>query len=196
MPRTSNPNDEIEAFEAKVDASLDLWARTQDALRLADLALRKTVSLDAFLRVAVAWEGFRSDWHLAAINRNTAAYRADLERRFGEHVRSTRFANIEPFVQVVIPRQLDLARVRDLLDPLGRNISFGDHWADTARHQLVPRFALKVTSLPPADFRLVSACEKLRNAIVHRSAASVAEMNDALLVLDPPPTPTSCDQAG
>jgi hypothetical protein len=90
-------------------------------------------------------------------------------------------------VQVVIPRQLDLARVRDLLDPMGRNISFGDHWADAARDQLIPRFALKVTSLPPADFRLVSACEKLRNAIVHRSAASVAEMNDALLVLDPAP---------
>jgi hypothetical protein len=74
VPRTSNPNDEVKAFEAKVDASLDLWVRTQDALQNADLALRKDVSLDAFLRVAVAWEGFRSDWHLAAINRNSAAY--------------------------------------------------------------------------------------------------------------------------
>jgi len=86
---------------------------------------------------------------------------------------------------VVFPRRLDLGRVRDLLDPMGRNISFGDHWADTARDHLVPRFASKVNSLPPADFRLISACEKLRNAIVHQSAASIAEMNDALLGLVP-----------
>jgi hypothetical protein len=42
----------------------------------------------------------------------------------------------------------------------------------------------KVRSLSPADLRLVAACEKMRNSIVHRSPSSVDEMDTALVVLD------------
>lgn len=82
MARKRNPNGEVDSFVAAVVASLDLWERTQRALKSSDLSLRKVASLDAFLRIAVEWEEFRSRWHIAAINRDGTAYRRDVEKRF------------------------------------------------------------------------------------------------------------------
>jgi len=185
MARKRDPDDEVNSFVAAVAASLDLWERTQEALESSDLALRKVASLDAFVRVAVGWEGFRSRWHIAAINRDGIAYRADVERRFRESTRGGNFAQLEPFVHVVLPAQLSVATVQRLLDPLGRNISFGERWPDRATAELADMYAAKVRLLSSADLRLVTACEKIRNAIVHRSTSSVNEMNTALVVLDP-----------
>jgi hypothetical protein len=184
MARKSDPDDEIDHFEAAVDDSLDLWRRTQNALITSDLELRKVASLDAFVRVAVEWEGFRSRWHIAAINRDSSTYRTSIEKRFRESIKNGKFKELDPFVHVVLPPQPSIATVQQLLDPLGRNISFGDRWADRARTELGGQYATKVLSLSPADLRLVAASEKIRNAIVHRSASSVNEMNTALIVLD------------
>lgn len=126
MARTRDPDDEVDQFARAVGASLDLWRRTQIALKSSDLDLRKVASLDAFLRVAVEWEGFRSRWHVAAINRDSSAYRADLEKRFRASIKDGRFGALEPYVNVVLPGQLSVAVVQRFLDPLGRNISFGD----------------------------------------------------------------------
>jgi hypothetical protein len=184
MARTRDPNDEIDHFLAAVDASADLWKQTQTALTTSDIKLRKVVSLDAFVRVAVEWEGFRSRWHIAAINRDSSTYRADVEKRFRESIKGGKFKELEPFVHVTLSRQLSVETVQQLLDPLGRNISFGDRWTDRAKAELAGQYAAKILSLSPADLRLVAAGEKMRNAIVHRSTSSVNEMNTALVVLD------------
>jgi hypothetical protein len=184
MARKRDPDDEVDHFVAAVGASLDVWERTQSALGASDLELRKVASLDAFVRIAVEWEGFRSRWHIAAINRDSSAYRADVETRFRASVRSGRFSELESFVHLALPAQLSLATVQRLLDPSGRNIAFGDRWTDRARAELPVQYATKVLSLSPADLLLVSGCEKMRNAIVHRSPGSVNEMNTALVVLD------------
>lgn len=105
MARTRDPDDEVDRFAGEVGASLDLWRRTQIALGSSDLALRKVASLDAFLRVAVEREGFRSRWHIAAINRNSSAYRADLERRFRSSIKDGRFGALEAYVNVALPAQ-------------------------------------------------------------------------------------------
>jgi hypothetical protein len=184
MARTRDPDDEIDRFVDAVDASLDLWARTQNALVTSDLKLRKVASLDAFVRVAVEWEKFRSRWHIAAINRDSSTYRVGIEKRFRESTKSGRFKELEPFVHVQLPPQLSIATIQQLLDPLGRNISFGEKWTDRAREELATQYATKILSLSPADLLLVTASEKIRNAIVHRSTSSVSEMNTGLLVLD------------
>jgi hypothetical protein len=184
MARKRDPDDEVDRFTAAVGASLVVWERTQGALEASDLELRKVVSLDAFVRIAVSWEGFRSRWHIAAINRDSSAYRADVETRFRASIKGSRFGDLEPFVHLALPAQLSVATVQRLLDPLGRNISFGDKWTDRARAELSAQYASKVLTLAPADLLLVSACEKIRNAIVHRSSGSVDEMNTALVVLD------------
>ncbi len=128
MARKRDPDDEVDHFVAAVGASLDVWERTQGALTASDLELRKVASLDAFVRVAVEWEGFRSRWHIAVINRDSSAYRADVETRFRASIKGGRFGELEPFVHLALPAQLSVATVQRLLDPVGRNISFGDKW--------------------------------------------------------------------
>jgi hypothetical protein len=103
MARTRDPNDEIVDFDNAAARSIDLWARTQAALTGADLDVRKTVSLDAFIRVAVAWEGFRSRWHVAAINRDSSVFRTDIEQRFRASTRDGRFAELESHLHVSSP---------------------------------------------------------------------------------------------
>ena len=186
MPRTRNPNDVLDGFTATAADSVDLWLRTQTSLAAAHSDLKKAASLDAFVRVAVAWEVFRSDWHIAAINRDSSTYRASLAARFRQSLAGGKFAQLEPYVQLSWPAHLSVATVRKLLDPLERNISFGENWVDRARSDLAGALAAKVTALPPADLLLVSAAEKLRNAIAHRSTSSVDELNSALVVLHPP----------
>jgi hypothetical protein len=158
MARKRDPNDEVDRFVTAADASLDVWERTQRALEASDLELRKVVSLDAFVRIAVDWEGFRSRWHIAAINRDSSAYRADVERRFRASIKSGRFGELDPFIHLALPAQLSVATIHELLDPLGRNISFGDKWTDRATAELPTQYAAKVVALSPADLLLVSAC--------------------------------------
>ncbi len=184
MARTRDPNDELDLFTQEAADSMDLWRRSQLALVASELDLRKVASLHAYLRLAVSWEGFRSRWHIAAINRDSSAYRAEVESRLRQSLRGGKFAAIEPSVHVAFPRQLSIPAVQRLLDPLGRNISFGDSWTDRAQAELAATYAAKVAALSPADLRLVAACERIRNAVVHRSTSSVDEMNTALLVLD------------
>lgn len=112
-------------------------------------------------------------------------YRTTVARRLRESIRGGRFAQLEPYIHLSLPTQLSVGTVETLLDPLGRNISFGDNWADRAREELAPPYGPKVTSLPPTDLLVVSACEKLRNAIAHMSSHAVDELNSALIVLGP-----------
>lgn len=108
-----------------------------------------------------------------------------MTKRLSESIKSGRFAQLEPYVQVALPAQLSVRVVEQLLDPLGRNISFGEHWTDRAREELAAPYGLRVMSLSPADLLVVSACEKLRNAIAHMSSHAVNELNSTLVVLDP-----------
>lgn len=120
VARKRYPDDELNHFVAAVSASLDVWERPQWALTASDLELRKVASLDAFVRIAVEWEGFRSRWHIAVINRDSSTYRADVETRFRASIKGGRFGELEPFVHLALPAQLSVARVQRLLDPLGR----------------------------------------------------------------------------
>jgi hypothetical protein len=38
-------------------------------------------SVDALLNVAIGWESFLSEWHMAATNRKSTAFVADLQNR-------------------------------------------------------------------------------------------------------------------
>jgi len=185
VPRKQDPNDVIDQFQAAASTSLELWTRMQEALPKSSLDLRKVASRDAFVRVAVEWERFRSHWHIAAINRDSSLYRNSVTKRLRDSVKGGRFSQLEPYLHLALPPQLSVSTVQTLLDPLGRNISFGDSWTDRARDDLAAPYGAKVTSLPLFDLRLVAACEKLRNAIAHMSTHSIAELNSALLVLDP-----------
>lgn len=66
MARKADPNDVVDDFQRFLGA-----ARLNFASIVGELAgkskLQKEASIDAFLRAAVGFETFRSDWHIAAI---------------------------------------------------------------------------------------------------------------------------------
>jgi hypothetical protein len=52
-----------------------------------DTPRRKTVAEDIFLRFAVGWENFISDWFIGAINHDASRFKRTLERKMGEWLR-------------------------------------------------------------------------------------------------------------
>jgi hypothetical protein len=183
--RKRDPNDVIDAFQSDAAASLDGWSEMLDALEDRDIDLRRRLSVDAFLRLAVSWESFRSEWYIAAINRDASQFRVDLQQRFRDSVRGGKLASLAPFVRIELPRHPALRTIESILDPDRRNISFGERWVERAKRELASTYAGRVEELALADLKLVTATEKIRNCLVHESPFATQEMNTALVALDP-----------
>ncbi len=77
--RKQNPNDVVEDFQVLIAASLSTW--TQMCAQISGNELRKNASVDALLNAAIGWESFLSDWHIAAINRDSGPFVVDLQAR-------------------------------------------------------------------------------------------------------------------
>jgi hypothetical protein len=179
-----DPNDVIEDF-AEVIASLQA---TYDALLGAARtdALKKQVSVDVFLRAAVSFESFRSEWHIAAINQDASRFRECVQTSIRGTVSGAReYRGAAPRIVLDIPRYPSVAVIREIVDPLGRNVAFGDvaGWKARARRELVDKYANRVLALTDRRASLINSTVAIRNCIAHRSASSLREMNDALVRL-------------
>lgn len=176
--RKKDPNDVVDDFGELAKDSLITWQ--QMCNQLGDAGLKKNASVDAFLNVVIGWESFLSDWHIAAINRDSSAFTAEAEqwikRRMAER------PALAPLLSLAIPKHPDLALVRDLLDPTGRNIALWPKakWIERATKELVNPYRAKVTAVSDRDHRLIDAAVQVRNCVAHRSRAATVAMNDAL----------------
>jgi hypothetical protein len=134
--RKQNPNDVVDAFLTTLNKSLATWGGVRHAVGESG-PLAKQASIDAFLRAAVAFETFRSDWHVAAINRHSSAFKTDLANRVGQSV-SGRWPGLVGRVRIDLPAHPSLSIVKHMLDPRGRNISLSDAatWKDRASREL------------------------------------------------------------
>jgi hypothetical protein len=92
---------------------------------------------------------------------------------------------LAPLLSLSIPKHPDLALVRELLDPTGRNIALWPKakWIERASKQLVNPYRVKVTAVPDRDHKLIDAAVQIRNCVAHRSRAAAVAMNDALVKL-------------
>jgi hypothetical protein len=79
----------------------------------------------------------------------------------------------------------DLALVRELLDPTGRNIALWpkEKWLDRAKKELADPYLAKVLAVTNGDHKLIDAAVQVRNGIAHRSRAATVAMNDAIVRL-------------
>jgi hypothetical protein len=180
VSRKRDPNDVIDAFQGELSSSLALWTTIRASLGTTG-EIAKRVSVDAFSRAAVAFEGFRSDWHIAAINRDSTALRAFLLSSVQAQVQG-RFPALVNRVQVDLPLHPTLQDVTDLLDPLGRNVSLPDmaSWKARANEHLMNPWKAKLLGLPGADEKLVDAVIAVRNLLAHESVSATDRMNTAL----------------
>jgi hypothetical protein len=175
VPRKRQPNDLIDAFKQDLLNSISDWTQICGQLGFSG-ALAKRVSVDTFVRAAVAFEGFRSDWHIAAIARDSSALAAHLTTRARNAVGQNPV--LATLISVDLPKHPTLTQVADLLDPQHKNISLSSAqaWRKRASEHLVDPYRTKVDTIPAADTKLMDAVIALRDFIAHESdnASSVA----------------------
>jgi hypothetical protein len=182
-----DPNKVIDEFQAALKASATTWGEIGHRLGWeADLA--KALSVDAFLRAAVAWESFRSDWHVAAINKDASAFRKELLGRFQASVED-KWGGLNRWVSVELPKHPSLDIVSELIDGRGYNVTFGscDKWVERCSREVVSQWRDKALSLSSADHRFIDSVSALRDCIAHRSRASIERLDVALKKLSVAP---------
>jgi hypothetical protein len=175
--------------------SLADWQVVIEALHAHPLSAQRSVSRDAFLRLAVGWEVFRSDWHIAATAKDTSVFAATAFKEIIPHAKSRpALKGIIPYIRVDIPKHLPLANVKDALDPDGANISLSSkklnaqgagQWQTQARAHLSSHYASVITTMPVADLKILSLVEHLRDGIVHSSQRSSDTLKSAIAAIDP-----------
>lgn len=177
--RKRDPNDVIDDYKALLDSSLTTWRAT--CQQVSTDALRKAASADAFLNAAIGWETFRSDWHIAAINRDSSAFVLDLAERVEQSV-AARWPGLRNRVSLSVPVHPSLNLVRDLLDPEGGNISFGerDRWTARVERELADPYRSVILAMSDRDHRLIRAVVAIRDCLTHRSVKASDAMNVAL----------------
>lgn len=122
--RKRHPNDVIDSFRVASRTSLLEWTAVSQSVEHHPVALRGGVSKDAFLRLAVRWEVFRSDWHIAAAARDATRLRMTIAAEVDKALAGRPgLAECRPYVQVGLPVHPTLRQTRRLLDPSGRNVS-------------------------------------------------------------------------
>jgi len=186
VPGKSDPSRVVDAFVTYLDDALADYL----FLRSIPQEFWRVIAVDALLRAAVGFEAFRSDWHIAAIQRDASRYKP-LEEVWARY-RVAAAANPNPIQRAKavafvdsLARNPDMDLVRALADPHGRNLDLSsfDSWRRRARADLAPRFSQRVESLPPEDIGIMEAVVAMRNCIAHRSRSSTDKMNHALKAL-------------
>src|SRR4051794_35578274 len=104
--RKKNPNDVIDDFKDFAATSVSTWA--QMCGQISGNELKKNASVDAFLTVAIGWESFLSDWHIAAINRDSSAFAADLQVRVDASLSGRGWSGLKGRVNLSVPKHPSL----------------------------------------------------------------------------------------
>ncbi len=188
--RKRHPNDVIDAFQADARASLSQWSVVTRSVADQPVSLRRVVSRDAFFRLAVRWELFRSDWHIAAATRDPGQLRSTMAAEVDKALSGRPgLAECRPYVHVSLPAHPSLEQTRRLLDPAGRNISRSasssgrNVWVQKSEAHLALPWVDKVRGLPLPDHKVVELVECLRNVIAHGSRSSLNDLNATLVAI-------------
>ena len=150
--------------------------------------LAKRATVDAFTRIAVSFEGFRSDWHIAAINRDSQGLQAKLGTYTSGLLKASPYPALASKVRIDLPVHPPLELIRQILDPQSGNLSIGGykHWKKRATNELVNPWQAKITAMHDHDRAVMNATIAIRNVLAHQSVRSSAAMNSALLSFGPP----------
>lgn len=188
-----DPDQVVRDFTGFAGESIDEWASVTSAIRHLPARQQSTVSRDAFVRVAVAWEVFRSDWHIAALAKDTSTLADTLDDEIRRRLRNApSLKSVVPHLRLDIPKHVPLATARALIDPDGVNVDLSTKgavgggattWVRRASDHLSPAWAERVASLSLADLRFSAYVESLRDCAAHESPKAVESLRGAHLAL-------------
>lgn len=177
--RKRDPNAVVDQFQDELARSLSDW-RTLIAGVGAMPARRAT--MDAFNRAAVAFERFRSDWHIAAIAREASRFAITRREALVRTLNGGGQGNLIPYVHVAMPAHPTLDQVADLLDATGGNVAIPniDRWKELASRDLANPWCAKVHGISWPNAKAAAVVIAIRNAAAHQSRRSLTGMSDAL----------------
>lgn len=180
MPRKRDPNAVVDDFQRLLDESVRTFVVVYKRVNL-DGPLSKQLSIDAFMRAAVGWEEFRSDWHIAAINCDASILSGAIRTAAQAALGGTRlYSRARRYVAVSLPKHPTLEQVRELVDPSDRNVNFAEGWVQRASRELASAYRARVVGLTSDDHALIGAVVAIRNCIAYRSPSAITAMNKAL----------------
>jgi hypothetical protein len=186
--RKRDPNAVVSQFQSELASSLadltSIHGKVGESGKLAQRA-----SMDAFTRAAVAFEGFRSNWHIAAISRDATAFNKSQRNRVVAALTETDRGVLTAYVpSLALPLHPKLDEIGEILDPDRGNVSIKtlQDWQDKAGRHLCDPWKSKVTGLGYGERTLMAAVVALRNAAAHQSSRSADEMKTALGALTTP----------
>jgi len=193
--RKRDPNAVIDAFQNEVAASRSAFLTLLEAAKAVPIALRRRLAQDSFFSLAVAFEVFRSDWHIAAVSRDLST----LSKSLGSEVAGVlagrqHLRGAKAFVRVDIPRHVSLEQTRGLIDPDGSNHTFRypkveggivERWKAAAGRELADPYRSAVLALPARELKVIQLVEALRHCHAHASTRADVRLASALSALDP-----------
>lgn len=174
----------VDDFVAGTDDALGHWLKLHRLL-LHDLPARRTISENCLSSLVQNWESFRSDWQVAAVTRDSSAFLEKLARAESGAVETALRAKY-PASSIVVDLGLgqhpSRATIAALLDADGKNVTYNDKQKHdrTVAMQLTPAYKAKIFSITADDWLLLDLARECRNAIAHRSTASLSRFNEAI----------------
>lgn len=181
--RKRKPNDVVRAFLGELANSLDDWDQVRDAIQTGQGDLARRASIDAFGRAAVSFETFRSDWHIAAINRDSSTFGATQFHRVECALVDTGRTSLKPYLSpLAIPKHPTLEQIAGILDAAQSNVSIANHgeWKKLARKHLENPWLEKIQRMHAKHSQVMDTVIAIRNALVHQSPRATNQMNDCL----------------
>jgi hypothetical protein len=180
--RKQNPNDVVASFQSEIADVVNDWSSMRAAIGTTAGPLAKRATIDAFTRIAVSFEAFRSDWHIAAINRDSSELQKKLATYASSLVKSSTYPMLAPRVRIDLPTHPALEVIRELLDPQGGNLSISsyNHWKKRANSELADPWRSTILTMNTNLCAVLNATIAVRNVLAHQSVRSSATMNDAL----------------
>lgn len=177
------PNDLVDEFQAEVRDSFQSWAALVDSVEALVTAepyeppvIARRVTLDAFLRLGIAWESFRSDWYISAVCSDSSRFQTVVGETLSRAIAATGYRAATEFMQIAWPRPLSPDSIRDLLDSDGFNLTFRSarSWQDRAQLELPSTYVKHVLNLSGQDLKFLDFLIAARNWLVHGSRRSQA----------------------
>jgi hypothetical protein len=155
------------------------------------LGVRHDLTEDAFLRAAVALEGFLTEWVVRCVSMDTTALRTTLEQKASNYLQGevprwrtlpAEFPVTVTAVAIPIPRQMSQTQVRQLLNCEDENISFRgvSDLRVRAMESISDVRGTYVSKLTTAQAKVLDATIAVRNFLAHRSERARVALNDAL----------------
>jgi len=189
----AEPNAVVDDFVTRTTEALGDWTAIDAYIpprTPRTLSLRRRVAGDAFLALMISWEGFFSDWMIAAVNRRPGKAVATLTSRLNAY--ADKDLGLPPgrlSASLLTTSHLNLGDVRRVLDASGHNIVARDY-AELQKHAdrwLTDGYETAVRSVTSYAFSPVVVGRLVRNAMAHASESALTEVDRSLRAASIPP---------